>query len=148
MAHNFLQFECAGNPHQINLRSCTVMYQRILLFPLGRWQAHVLVSLTTCMSDEHVSYKANLQTVSTKSLATMGPPAKRFWMVFFWRAKSGPILRAYWELVDQFLSLHAFIPWPRLWRGATGNRKVIWVSPTQKRLVYQHFPVNWDIHNM
>ena len=30
------------------------------------------------MSDEHVSYKANLQTVSTKSRATMGPPAKRF----------------------------------------------------------------------
>ena len=30
------------------------------------------------MSDEHVSYKANLQTASTKSRATMGPPAKRF----------------------------------------------------------------------
>ena len=56
-----------------------------------------------------------------------------FRMVFFWRAKSGPILRAYWELVDQFLSLHAFIPRPRLWRGATGNRKAIGVSPIQKR---------------
>ena len=30
------------------------------------------------MSDEHVSYKAKLQTASTKSRATMGPPAKRF----------------------------------------------------------------------
>ena len=30
------------------------------------------------MSDEHVSYKANWQTASTKSQATMGPPAKRF----------------------------------------------------------------------
>ena len=63
--------------------------------------------------------------------ATMGPPAKRFSDGDFWRAESGPILRAYWELVNQFLSLHAFIPW--LWRGATGNRKVIGVSPTQKR---------------
>ena len=35
-----------------------------------------------------------------------------FRMVFFWRAGSGPILRAYWELVDQFFSLHAFIPRP------------------------------------
>ena len=56
-----------------------------------------------------------------------------FWMVFFWRVESGPILRAYWELVDQFLSLHAFIPRPKLWRGATGNRRAIGVSPTQKR---------------
>ena len=56
-----------------------------------------------------------------------------FLMVFFWRAESGPILRADWELVNQFLSLHAFIPRPRLWRGATGNRKVIGVSPTHKR---------------
>ena len=30
------------------------------------------------MSDEHVLYKANLQTVSTKSWANMGPPEKRF----------------------------------------------------------------------
>ena len=30
------------------------------------------------MSDEHVSYKANLQTASTKSRAIMGPPVKRF----------------------------------------------------------------------
>ena len=30
------------------------------------------------MSDEHVSYKANLQTASTKSRATMGPPGIRF----------------------------------------------------------------------
>ena len=30
------------------------------------------------MSDEHVSYKANLQKASTKSRATMGPPPKRF----------------------------------------------------------------------
>ena len=53
------------------------MYQRSLLFPLGRWQAQALVSLT--MSDEHVSFKANLQTASTtKSLATMKPPAKSF----------------------------------------------------------------------
>ena len=109
------------------------MYQHILLFPLGRWQAQALVSLTTCMSDKHVSYKANLQTASTKSGATMGPPAKRFSDGVFWQAESGPILRAYWELVDQFLSLHAFIPRPQLWRGATGNRKVIGVSPTQKR---------------
>ena len=85
------------------------------------------------MSDEHVSYKSNLQTASTKSWATMGPPAKRFSDGVFWWAESGPILCAYWELVDQFLSLHAFIPQPRLWGGATGNRKVIGVSPTQKR---------------
>ena len=85
------------------------------------------------MSDEHVSYKANLQTASTKSRATMGPPAKRFWDGVFWRAQSGPIVRAYWELVYQFLSLHAFIPRPRLWRGATGNRQVKGVRPTQKR---------------
>ena len=52
------------------------MYQRILLFPVGRWQAQALVSLT--MSDEHVSYKANLQTASTKYRATMGPPPKGF----------------------------------------------------------------------
>ena len=63
----------------------------------------------------------------------MGPPAKRFSGGFFLRAESSRILRAYWELVDQFLSLHVFIPRPRLWRGATGNRKVIGVSPTQKR---------------
>ena len=37
-----------------------------------------------------------------------------FRMVFFWRAENGPILHAYWELVDQFLSLHAFIPRPQL----------------------------------
>ena len=80
------------------------------------------------MSDEHVSYKANLQTASTKSRATMGPPAKRFSDGVF-----VAILRAYRELVDQLLSLHAFIPRSRLWRGATGNRKVIGVSPTQKR---------------
>ena len=86
------------------------------------------------MSDEHVSYKANLQTASFKSLATMGPPVKRFSDgVFFWRAGSGPILRAYWELVDQFFSLQSFIPQLQLWRGATGNRKVIGVSLTQKR---------------
>ena len=30
------------------------------------------------MSDEHASHKANLQTASTKSQATMGPPVKRF----------------------------------------------------------------------
>ena len=86
------------------------------------------------MSDKHVSYKANLQIASTKSRATMGLPAKRFSDGFFWQAKSGSILCAYLELVDQFLSLHAFIPRPWLWRGATGNRKVIGVSPTQKRI--------------
>ena len=57
--------------------------------------------------------------------------------LFGWCFSGGPrvarFLRAYWELVDQFLSLHAFIPRPHLWRGATGNRKVIGVSPTQKR---------------
>ena len=76
------------------------------------------------MSDEHVS-------------PNLGPLWARqqnaFRMVFYWRAESSPILPAYWELVDQFLSLHAFIYRPRLWRGATGNRKVIGVSPTQKR---------------
>ena len=82
------------------------------------------------MSDEHVSYKAKLQTASTKSWATMGPPANALRMVFFWWAESAPILRVYWELVDQFLSLHAFISQPRLRQGATGNKKVIGVSPT------------------
>ena len=66
------------------------------------------------MSDEHVS-------------PYLGPIWARqrhaFGMVFFWRAESGPILRAYWELVNQFLSLYAFIPRPRLWRGATVNRR-------------------------
>ena len=71
------------------------MYQRILLFPLGRWQAQTLVSITACMSDEHVSYKANLQTVSTKSRSTMGLQRNTFRMVFFWWAESGPILHAY-----------------------------------------------------
>ena len=69
--------------------------------------------------------------------ANLGPlwalQRNAFRMVFFWWAESGPILRAKWELVDQFLSLHAFIPRTRLLRGATGNRKVIGVSPTQKR---------------
>ena len=62
----------------------------------------------------------------------MGPPAKRFSGGVFLAGQSSWILRAYWELVDQFLSLHVFIPRPRLWRGATGNRKVIGVSSTQK----------------
>ena len=79
----------------------------------------------------------------------MGLPAKRFSDgVFFLRAESGPILRAYWELVDKFMSLHKFIPQPRLWGGATGNRKVIGVSLHKSDLVYQHFSVNRDIHNM
>ena len=77
------------------------------------------------MSDEHVSYKANLQTASTKSRPLWARQRNAFRMVFFWRAESDPILRAYWELVDQFFSLHAFIPRPQLWRGVTGNRKVI-----------------------
>ena len=90
------------------------------------------------MSDEHVSYKANFLGLTCKQPApNLGPLWARqqnaFWVVFFWRAESSRILRAYWELVDQFLSLHAFIPRPLLWRGATGNRKVIGVSPTQKR---------------
>ena len=85
------------------------MYQRILLFPFGRWQAQVLVSLTTCMSDEHVSYKANLQTASTESRATMGPQAKCFSDGVFCWAKSGPILRAHWELVISFwVYMHLF----------------------------------------
>ena len=66
-----------------------------------------------------------------------------FRMVFFWRADSGPILRAYWELVNQFLSLHVFIPRPRLWRGARGNKNI-----NKSDLVYQHFSVNRDIPNM
>ena len=73
-----------------------------------------------------------MQTASTKSRATMGLPAKRFSGGVFLAGESSRILRAYWELVDQFLSLHVFIPRPRLWRGATGNRKVIGVSSTQK----------------
>ena len=96
------------------------MYQRILLFPLGRRQAQALVSLTTCMSDEHVSYKANFPGLTCKQPApNLGPLWTRqqnaFRVVFFWRAESSRILRAYWELVDQFLSLHVFIPRPRLW---------------------------------
>ena len=74
------------------------------------------------------------RTCITKSRATMGPPAKRFSDGVFLAGREWPILRAYWELVDQFLSLHAFIPRPRLWLGATGNRKVIGVSPTQQRI--------------
>ena len=62
-----------------------------------------------------------------------GPASETLFGCFFWRAESGPILRAYWELLDQFLSLLALIPRPRLWRGATGNRKAIGVSSTQKR---------------
>ena len=57
------------------------------------------------MSDEHVSYKANLQTASTKSRA-------RFLDGVFWQAESGLLLRAYWELVDQFLSLHDLFAYP------------------------------------
>ena len=90
------------------------------------------------MSDENVSYKANVPTLTCKQPApNLGPLWARqqnaFRVVFFWRAESSRILRANWELVDQFLSLHVFIPRSRLWRGATGNRKVIGVSPTQKR---------------
>ena len=91
------------------------------------------VSLTTCMFNEHVSYKAILQQPAPILGPLWAHQRIAFQMVFFWRAESGPILRAYWELVDHFLSLHAFIPQPRLWRGATGNRKVIGVSLTQKR---------------
>ena len=86
------------------------------------------------MSDDYVSYNVNLQTASTKSRATMGVPAKRFSDGVFLAGREWPdFFHAYWELVDQFLSLHAFIPQPRLLRGATGNRKVIGVKPTQKR---------------
>ena len=87
----------------------------------------------TSTSSSFFNYMYVRQTCITKSRATMGPPAKRFLDGVFLRAKSGPILRAYWELVDKFLSLHAFISHPRQWRGAKGNRKVIGVSPTQKR---------------
>ena len=101
------------------------------------------------MSDEHVSYKANLQQPAPNLGPLWARQQNAFRMVFFWRAESGPILRAYWELADQFLSLHAFIPRPQLWRGATRNRKVIGVSPTQKRFgVSAFFSVNRDIHNM
>ena len=90
------------------------------------------------MSDEHVSYKANFPGLTSKQPApNLGPLWARqqnaLRVVFFWRAESSWILRAYWELVDQFLSLHVFIPRPRLWRGATGKRKVKGVSPIQKR---------------
>ena len=47
------------------------------------------------MSDEHVS--PNLGTLWARQ-------RNAFRMVFFWRAESGRFLRAYWELVDQFLS--------------------------------------------
>ena len=92
---------------------------------------------TTCMSDEHVSYKANFPGLTCKQPApNLGPLWARqqnaFRVVFFWQVESSWSLRAYWELVDQFLSLHVFIPRPRPWRGATGNRKVIGVSSTQK----------------
>ena len=87
----------------------------------------------TSTSSSFFNYMYVRQTCIAKSRATMGPLAKRFSDGVFWRAKSGPILHAYWELVDQFFSLHASIPRPRLWRGATGNRTVIGVSPTQKR---------------
>ena len=90
------------------------------------------------MSDEHVSYKANFSGLTCKQPApNLGPLWARqqnaFWVVFFWWAESGRILPAYWELVDQFLSIHVFIARPGLWRGATGRRKVIGVSPAQKR---------------
>ena len=90
------------------------------------------------MSDEHVSYKANFPGLTCKQPApNLGPlrahQQNAFRVMFFWRAESSRILCANWELVDQFLSLHVFIPRPRLWRGATGNRKVIGVSPTQKQ---------------
>ena len=71
------------------------------------------------MSDEHVS--PNLEPLWARQ-------RNAFQIVFFWRAESGPIL---WEQVDQFLSLHAFIPQPQLWQGATGKRKVIGVSNTK-----------------
>ena len=84
-----------------------------------------------------LSYKANFPGLTCKQPApNLGALWARqqnaFRVVFFWQAESSRILRAYWELVDQFLSLHVFIPRPRLWRGATGNRKVIGVSSTQK----------------
>ena len=90
------------------------------------------------MSDEHVSYKANFPGLTCKQPApNFGPLWARqqnaFRVVFFWQAESSRNLCAYWELVDQFLSLHVFIPRPRLWRGATEYRKVIGGSHTQKR---------------
>ena len=57
------------------------------------------------MSDEHVSYKANLQTASTKSRATMDPPAKCF---------SDGVFLAGWEwpnftcLLEASLYMHLF----------------------------------------
>ena len=82
------------------------------------------------MSDEHVSYKANLQTASTKSRATMGPPAKCFLDGVFLVGREWPdftcLLGASRSV---FESICIYSP-TRLWRGATGNRKVIGVSPT------------------
>ena len=69
------------------------------------------------MSDEHVSYKAYFPGLTCKQPApNLGPLWARqqnaFRVVFFWQAESSRILRAYWELFDQFLSLHVFIPRP------------------------------------
>ena len=88
------------------------------------------------MSDEHVSYKANFPGLTCKQPAPNHGPLwahqqNAFRVVFFWQAESSRILRAYWELVDQFLSLH-----------------VCELVPHKSDLVYQYFSVNRDIHNM
>ena len=69
------------------------------------------------MSEDHVSYKANFPGLTCKQPApNLGPLWVRqqnaFRVVFFWRAESSRILRAYWERVDQFLSLHVLFPDP------------------------------------
>ena len=69
------------------------------------------------MLDDHVSYKANFPGLTCKQPA---PNLRLLWarqqnafrVVFFWRGESSRILRANWEVVDQFLSLHVFIPRP------------------------------------
>ena len=89
------------------------------------------VSLTmfNCCHQTNIYY---IRLTCKQPAPNLGPLLARqrnaFRMVFFWRANNAPILRAYWELVDQFLSLHVFIPRP----GARRNRNVIGVSPAQK----------------
>ena len=100
------------------------------------------------MSDENVSYQANLQTASTKSRATMGLPAKCFSDGVFLVDREWPDFTCLLGASRSVFESTCIYSQTWLRPGATGNMKVIEVSPQKSDLVYQHFSVNRDIHNM
>ena len=73
---------------------------------------------------------ANLQTASTKSQATMGPQAKRFLGGVFLAGGQWPDFTCLLGASRSVFESTCIYSPTRLWRGATGNRKAIGVSPT------------------